>query len=148
MQLLIKHGADVTAQDETHTTPLHLASSLGIPEIVQLLIECGADVTSQDWTHQTPLHMASSWVSPKAAFLSIQHRGHRTDVNGQDESINKSCNPFSWKTETVKLLIDHGADVTAQDETKSTPLHIASSVGITKTVQLLIEHGEIGRAHV
>lgn len=45
------------------------------------------------------------------------------------------------KAETVRLLIEHGADVTMQDETYSTPLHLASSQGSAKTVQGLIEHG-------
>ena len=41
----------------------------------------------------------------------------------------------------VRLLIEHGADVTAIDEALSTPLHLASSQASSKTVQLLIEHG-------
>jgi ankyrin repeat protein len=68
MRLLIEHGADVKAQDETHSTPLHMASSSGIPEIVQLLIEHGADVSGRDRRHRTPLHLASSWVSAKLCF--------------------------------------------------------------------------------
>jgi ankyrin repeat protein len=36
------------------------------------------------------------------------------------------------KEDTVRLLIDHGADVDAQDETHSTPLHLASLLGIRK----------------
>jgi len=62
VRLLIEHGVDVTAQDGSHSTPLHLASSLGSLEIVRLLIEHGADVTAQDVSHRTPLHLVSSWV--------------------------------------------------------------------------------------
>ena len=138
MRLLIDHGADVNAQDESHTTPLHLSSFLGIPEIAQLLIERGANVTSQDRTHRTPLHMASSWVSAKTVLPSIQHRA---DVNGQDDSIIISSNTIlPEKTGTVRLLIDHGANVNAKDQTNSTPLHLASSVGSIDTVRLLIDH--------
>jgi ankyrin repeat protein len=62
VRLLIDHGVDVTAKDKSLSTPLHLASSLGIPEIVQLLIERGADITARDASRRTPLHLASSWV--------------------------------------------------------------------------------------
>ena len=69
VQLLIEHGMAVTAKDEDLSTPLHLASSSGIPEIVRVLIESGADVTDKDGSNRTPLHLASSWVSDKADSL-------------------------------------------------------------------------------
>jgi hypothetical protein len=81
VRLLIEHGADVTAQDKSLSTPLHLASSLGIPEIVQLLIERGADITAQDASRRTPLHLASSWVSAKSCVTLVP--SHRLDINGQ-----------------------------------------------------------------
>jgi ankyrin repeat protein len=63
MRLLIKHGADVSVMDKTHSTPLHLAAFCGSSEGVRLLLEHGADVTVLDGSHKTPLHLASSWVS-------------------------------------------------------------------------------------
>ena len=68
MRLLIKNGADVKAQDETHSTPLHMASSSGFPGLVGLLIEHGADVTARDRRCKTPLHLASSLVSSRIAL--------------------------------------------------------------------------------
>jgi len=79
VRLLIDHGADVFAQDENHSTPLHLASSLGSAETVRLLIEHGADVTAQDGNHSTPLHLASSRVSVETMRLLIQHALMLTD---------------------------------------------------------------------
>lgn len=67
VQVLLAHGADVTARDDTHSTPLHLASSRGTPEIVQLLIEHGADVNALNGNRKTPLHLSSSCVSPNTA---------------------------------------------------------------------------------
>jgi len=72
VRLLIDYGADVTVQDEDHSTPLHLASCLRSAEAVQLLIKHGADVTAKDRKHRTPLHLASSWVCSKTVFLAIQ----------------------------------------------------------------------------
>ena len=69
MGLLIEHGADVKAQDETQSTPLHMASYSGIPDLVQLLIEHGAGANAQDRdrSQRTPLHLASSRVCSKIA---------------------------------------------------------------------------------
>jgi len=59
VRLLVDHGADVTALDMTHSTPLHVALSSRDLEVVRILIESGADVNAQNETHLTPLHIAS-----------------------------------------------------------------------------------------
>ena len=131
----------MTAQDKTRSTPLHMASLKVNAEIVRLLIEHGADVTVKNQTQSTPLHLASSWVNARTPTWTRCS----TDMNGQDDSDQRFCerNP-EWcllKAETVRLLIKHGADVTARDEAQSTPLHLASSRASTESVGLLIEHG-------
>ena len=71
VRLLIEQGADVTAKDKNLSTPLHLASSAGIPESVQLLIGRGADINAEDMSRRTPLHLASAscWVGTKDPSL-------------------------------------------------------------------------------
>lgn len=63
VQLLIKHGADVSVQDKNRSTPLHLAAFSGSSENVRLLLEHGADATVLNGSQRTPLHLASSEVS-------------------------------------------------------------------------------------
>ncbi|KAH9025094.1 ankyrin repeat-containing domain protein [Lactarius pseudohatsudake] len=124
VQLLIKHGADIATQDRRHRTPLHLTlsnydddlelpypkRSSAVAEIVRLLIDHGADVTALDLTLWTPLHLASFCAIPKIVRMLIENGAN---VNSQDDThstpLHKAC-PGS--TETVQLLIDHGADVT------------------------------------
>ena len=60
VRVLLEHGADVSARDDTHSTPLHLASFKGNSEAIKLLIRHGADVNAQDERHMTPLHWAAS----------------------------------------------------------------------------------------
>ena len=67
MQLLIKHGADVSLQDKTHSTPLHLAALSGRSDTVRLLLMHGADATILDGSQRTLLHLASSPVSATPA---------------------------------------------------------------------------------
>jgi len=57
-EFLLRHGADVHAQETTHWggTPLHWAAERQ-PVIVELLLEHGADVNARNCrTEQTPLH--------------------------------------------------------------------------------------------
>ncbi|KAH9005380.1 ankyrin repeat-containing domain protein [Lactarius hatsudake] len=128
VRLLIEHGADVNAQDGDHSTPLHLGAFSGSTETMRLLIEHGADVTAQDRVHRTPLHMASSWDDTTSADRPLH----------DDEMFDEK---FNEKGDTVRLLIDHGANVAAQDDNNLTPLHLASSYGNAETMLLLIERG-------
>jgi len=41
----------------------------------------------------------------------------------------------------ARLLVEHGADVTAQDTDGSTPLHSASAMGSVDLARFLVEHG-------
>ena len=152
MQLLIDHGADVKTQDETQSTPLHMASYSGIPDLVQLLIEYGANANGQgrDRSQRTPLHLASARVSAKITDLFFRPR---TDVNVQEVWSSPSrytiCHPVDAVSiaDTMRLLIDHGANMTAQDETHSTPLHLAAFWCNFEAVRLLIECGADVTAH-
>ncbi len=99
VRLLIEHGADVTAQDEAYSTPLHLASYQRSPETVRLLIEHGADVTAQDGGHRTPLHLALSMVSVTTASLLILHRA---DVKDRMTII-----PTGWAIRRRPTLCDY-----------------------------------------
>ena len=67
MRLLINHGTNVASQDETHSTPLHLAAFWCNVEAVRLLIEHGDDVLAQDGNHRTPLHLALLRASVKTS---------------------------------------------------------------------------------
>ena len=60
VHLLIQNGADVAAQDDAQSTPLHLASSKGSVETVELLIKHRADVNALNVNLSTPLHLAAS----------------------------------------------------------------------------------------
>ena len=63
-------------------------------------------------------------------------------VGGQGDTNKHDNSEWSTaKAESVRALIENGADVNATDDSCSTPLHEASSKGSYETVGLLIEHG-------
>ena len=111
VQLLIWHGADVTAQDETHSTPLHLASSMRSAETVDILIQHGADVNAQNKNQSTPLHLAASSrlaLEGTIIRLLLKHGANADakDSEGRTPLDIASSEGNSW---IAKLLSDHHA---------------------------------------
>jgi len=105
---------------------------------VRLLLEHGADAAVLDGSHKTALHLASSWVSATTAVLNQKHG---IDLNGQYQYSWRFDSSSLPKAETVRLLIEQDMDVTAKDESLSTPLHLASTCGFPEILQLLIDRG-------
>jgi ankyrin repeat protein len=56
-------------------------------------------------------------------------------------SIPTSSAPPEGHVEVALTLIEHGADVTAQNKVMDTPLHLASRWGDVEVYCMLIEHG-------
>lgn len=54
-------------------TPLHLASSWGLEEIVQKLIECNADINAQDSGGRSALHVSISNQQSTITSLLMSH---------------------------------------------------------------------------
>ena len=111
MQILIRNGADVTARDDTQSTPLHLASARGCPETVDLLIRHGADVNAQNAKQSTPLHLAaSSRLALEGTIVRILLRGGANidaeDSEGRTPFEIASFEGNSW---IANLLSDHQA---------------------------------------
>lgn len=109
MQVLIWNGADITARDDTQTTPLHLASSKWSAEAVNLLIWHGADIDARNGNQSTPLHLAaSSHLALKGMIVRLLLR-HGANIDAKDGEgqtpleIASSEGNF-W---IAKLLSDH-----------------------------------------
>ena len=74
---------------------------------------------------------------------------HSLDVNAR--GVYKESTPLHQASdkghvEVVRVLLEHGADVTAQNEDNLTPLHRASRSGREEIVRVLLEHGADGAA--
>lgn len=81
-QLLLNHGADVEARDESWRRPLHRACGAANAELVRLLLRRGADANAIDYDGVSPL----GWAL-QAAASRPELRPHRT----------------------VQLLLNHGS---------------------------------------
>ena len=151
-QLFLEHGVDIHAQDIHHNTALHSAGFSGRLKIVQILLEHGADVKSKNKLGKTPLHAVSRGKNGSqelgvgAAWLFLEYG---VDIDAQDNYHDTALHLAAFRgwLEIVKLLLDHSAKTTAENEQGETPLHLVSrgtydfqGHGV-KTARLLLEHG-------
>ena len=87
----------------------------------------------------TPLHYASFCsLHDIVKVLAIEHS---QDVNSRDFIGEETPLYLTSRVDVARLLIEHGADTTAQSKDGTTPLHRASKRGHVDVARLLIEHG-------
>jgi len=114
--LLLEHGASIHVRNKNGQMPLHTASHHGLSGIVALLLKFGADVDAQDNYTMTPL-------------LFVSQARHCS--SGNDPKITK----------TALLLLEHGASIHVRNKNGQMPLHIASQLGLSGIVELLLKFG-------
>ena len=150
-QKLIENGANVNEKDDFGFPPLYLAASKGQTEIVKLLLNKGADVNLKTNDGSTAL-MAAAFGGYSDIVRLLLEKGAR--VNEGAQSFNQGGFWGSWPSpspltlmaargdiETVKLLLDKGADVNLKTDLGLTALNEAGGTGKVALVKLLLERG-------
>ena len=142
VELLLKLGADVDAQDNDDMTPLLFASQTDDSgTIAQLLLEYGTNVHIRDKTGRTPLHMASLYHTSSVVELLLKVGA---DADAQDHS---GMTPLFFASRRdctgadAQLLLEHGASIHMRNKNGQTPLHLASLDGHPRPMALLLKFG-------
>jgi ankyrin repeat protein len=130
---LLKHGANpnirlkqpkaLTANDVSldGATPILLAAEVNNTEVVKALLDAGADPHITTEQGMTPLIMAAG--------------------GGTDIQRARVPEEQAKALETVKLLAEHGVDITAIGQYGWTALHAASYQGLKDVIEYLVSKG-------
>ncbi len=143
VEVLLKHGADVTLTDNKSQTALHIAAAkfgLWELEMLRCLVRLfkeknGLDVRDQDG--RTALHVAAARdVAVVEVFFN-----HGADVTLRDNKGRTALHVAAAEdVAVVEALLKHGADVTLRDNKGRTALHVAAA-GDVAVVEALLKHG-------
>lgn len=165
-QRSLQAGADINARSgrliadeegsgdehrEPGDTPLILAAQHGHSDIVAHLIERRADVTLSNAVRWGPLHAAVVGGNERSVDLIIQ-AGVIIDLFCIASTFDEQLSWFavgtplhvsaSWNRATIaRMLIMAGADITASQIDRRTPLFYAAARGSTAVVEVLCDHG-------
>ena len=136
LQSLIK-SVDVNTKDERGGTPLMYAAAFGSLDAMKLLVSSGADVNAKNAFDATALLGCASDLD-KVMFLV----GKGADVNAQSKQGRTAlliAAGYEGGSEIVKFLLDHGANASVRDGSRSTPLLEATEANDTASIKLLLE---------
>ena len=135
-RLLLERGAEVNVLDEYNMTPLHLAEENRMVGAVHVLLEHGANVGADDKEGRTPLYAAvegrglehESSENEDAEVRTRAARAWRECRCGGHCKEGRTLLHAAMEGEAVKVvsvLLEHGANVDAEDNKGRTPFQIA-----------------------
>lgn len=154
VETLLERGADPNIRGGEHGTALQAAcrhGTAGMIAVVQLLIDHGADVNIRGGLYGSAFNAAASSMSSEAVQIMklLVDNGAEIDQQGDGNlgaALHIACNKGS--IETVRWLLDNGADVNAESGRFATPLQAAVAgepcereQEVLDIVELLIERG-------
>uniref|UniRef100_A0A0L8GB40 Poly [ADP-ribose] polymerase n=2 Tax=Octopus bimaculoides TaxID=37653 RepID=A0A0L8GB40_OCTBM len=158
VEYLLEFNSNVHARDEGGLIPLHNACSFGHAEVVKLLLRQQADANARDNWNYTPLHEAAIKGKIDVCIVLLQHGADPTIRNTDGKTpldlahasaknvLTDQSTPLHLaagynRTQIVKLLLQHRADVHAKDKGGLVPLHNACSYGHYEVTEMLLKAG-------
>jgi ankyrin repeat protein len=146
LQYLIRNGLDVNAVEPlTGSTAVCVAAEAGNAAAVQTLLEHGASTAAVNRRGQSLLFASLRRGAAGVVDTLLRHsKQPAVDVNARDAQTGKSALVVALAngvTDTLAVLLKHGADVTATDAAGTAPLILAAICASAQCVQLLLNAG-------
>ncbi|XP_015833003.1 protein phosphatase 1 regulatory subunit 12B isoform X2 [Tribolium castaneum] len=167
VEFLVEHGADVNRGDNEGWTPLHATASCGFLYIAKYLIEKGANVAAVNNDGELAVDIAECQKMEDLLNEEIKKRGIDCDAARNEEKRIMLQDAKEWLatkstlvdaphpkngatalhvaaakgyTDVMKILLQCGADIDAQDIDGWSPLHAAAHWGHKDACQILAEN--------
>jgi ankyrin repeat protein len=149
VRALLDGGGDANSKDDQGRTPLHVVAEGYAADndvIAHILLERGADVNALDDNNETPLHVASYFGTVKMVLVLLNAGANANARNSQGQTalhVVSQC-PYHSRSDGVgvaRILLEHSADVNAQDKNHATPSDFVAYHGRTKIASLFVGYG-------
>jgi ankyrin repeat protein len=154
VKLLLDNRADIEARDSEGMTVLHRAARFGQRDCVEELLSAGASVDAR-------IEKPEAFIPPEVptpflmqVFLRDYYMPNRRVRGGTALHLAACSSTWAIRRRTpdhaadvVRLLLEHGADINAQDASGATPLFLAIIPGLrtrertSEAIELLLARG-------
>lgn len=140
---LIRTGANPNVQRKSSgNTPLHFAAGQIFDfEITKLLIEYGASLSAKNINEETPLFLLSKSTGDKVRIAKtaeiLLESGSEVDTRNNVNSTPLMEAAYRGNFELVKLLVEYGANINAEDKDGDTAIQLAQQNGHKRIVAFL-----------
>lgn len=140
VELLLKHGASVTAADAEEQTPLHWAARVGDSKTCKMLLDYGADIEQRDKRGYTAMHHAAQANHGLLCYV-LHKRGLAIDCRDHEGHTPLHWAVYEGYQDLIRFLISLGASVNKQDNNGFSALHWACVMGNREAARSVIEAG-------
>jgi ankyrin repeat protein len=135
-RLLLEKGAEVqNSSESSRITAMHEARSA---EMVSLLLDHGANLEAEDCGGFRPLHTCTEREDIAAMRALLQGGAEVDPVSGRTERTPLDLAAMR-STDSMKLLLEFGADLKRDDGCPTTAWYLAAEAGKTEVLRLLME---------
>jgi len=150
IEILIRYGADPNGEDPNGIFPLLMASQWNCIESARTLLRLGANVNKQTkaWGGNTPLIHSATLKHADMVQLLLENKAnpHLVDLEGNTALHNSTAFwiPTWWaqdNTETIRLLVEAGANLEQENMQGHTPLYVAILNGPLLEIEQMLKLG-------
>ena len=135
--------AEAVDLDRAGRTPLHYAAAEGDIAFVRELLRDGADPAVPDKAGFTPLHFAAQGQHAEVVAILVQ-AGAPTEAQDQwgNTPLFRAVGTSRGKGDTIRALLDAGADPDAANNTGLSPRAAAHKIANFAVAQFIPERGQ------
>ena len=138
---LLAEGGNVNATNQKHSTSLIIAVSFGNIQLANLLIDNNADVTISDWRGYTALIFAASNGYNEIISNLVLHGANIDARTMENYTSLMFASSNSFGVDTVRILLELGANVSIRDNDGKTALAHAIARDHVEIAKVLLEYG-------
>ncbi|OBS20434.1 hypothetical protein FPOA_06804 [Fusarium poae] len=142
VKLLVEHKAAIDKREMPpdagwSRTPMHIAVDWKKPTIVEYLLQQGADPNARD-SDGVPVIMAAADSGDADVVQWLLDKGSVTNLTSYSDE-RTALQEAVPHPEVVRVLLQHGADITTSNSESRTPLDFAISSNYLESVQIILE---------